>query len=154
MDTDSRDVQQVFAKRFFDILCEVSAKHPQDPGIRAKNTISRITYTLERRGDMLTKDGVCVSVPDDNELTLSDMYRNVWVKRLPLDKIGTLRKHKGHLQTAAVMAQKNRPLICERLARAGLVRILRPENMTATVSGEAHDGTYALRLYSRIVETE
>lgn len=40
------------------------------------------------------------------------------------------------------------------VAAAGVVRITSAGNMSRTVSGEAHDGCYALRKYSRIVETE
>ena len=38
------------------------------------------------------------------------------------------------------------------LARAGLVRITEAGEMSRTLSGEAHDGDYPLRAYSRIVE--
>ena len=42
----------------------------------------------------------------------------------------------------------------KRLGDVGVVRITTAGNMSRTVSGEAHDGTYALRMYSRIVEIE
>ncbi|MGN0305998.1 MAG: acyl-CoA reductase [Lachnospiraceae bacterium] len=40
------------------------------------------------------------------------------------------------------------------LTRIGVVRITSGGNMSRTLCGEAHDGTYALREYSRIVEME
>ena len=154
VDTDSKEVQNALAERFFEILKSVSAKYPQDAGIRAKNTINVYTAELEHK-NVLSGGGVSVTVCDDSDLTLSGMYRNCWVKRLPLDDIGSLRRYKGYLQTVGLLADDSRRgYISDRLARAGAVRILRPGAMSDTISGEAHDGTYALRLYSRIVETE
>lgn len=40
------------------------------------------------------------------------------------------------------------------LARAGVVRITRAGGMSRTLAGEAHDGRYALREYTRVVEWE
>lgn len=40
----------------------------------------------------------------------------------------------------------------KRLARAGVVRITGPGEMSRTIAGEAHDGDYPLQLYSRVVE--
>ena len=49
---------------------------------------------------------------------------------------------------------EKRKKITDALARIGVVRITSAGNMSRTICGEAHDGTYALREYSRIVETE
>ena len=38
------------------------------------------------------------------------------------------------------------------LARAGVVRVTEAGEMSRTIPGEAHDGDYPLRLYSRVVE--
>ena len=131
-----------------------------DFGMRAKNAISIYNERLEQHATknvIMSADGVSVICTDDNELTLSYLYRNVWVKRLAHDKIvQTLKSHKNHLQTAAVLCpdSEKRAEICKRLANAGIVRITSGGNMSRTVVGEAHDGRYPLREYSRIVESE
>ena len=80
----------------------------------------------------------------------------MWIKRLPVNELYTLKKHKNHLQTACVLTSDSgkRKEISAILARIGIVRITSAGNMSRTICGEAHDGTYALREYSRIVETE
>ena len=92
--------------------------------------------------------------PEDSELELSPMYRNVWVKRLPHDRLYTLKKHKMHLQTVSLLIpdKDKRRAIADEFARCGVTRILLPRDMSETVAGESHDGRYALREYSRIVE--
>ena len=101
-------------------------------------------------------EGVSVSIREDKELELSYLYRNVWIKRLPLNQLYTIKKYKNHLQTVAVLTTDSvlRQKICELLASIGVVRITSGRNMSRAICGEAHDGTYALREYSRIVETE
>ena len=78
------------------------------------------------------------------------------MKRLPVKELNTLKAYKNHLQTASVLTTnpEKRKTICDILAPIGVVRITSPGNMSRMVCGEAHDGTYALREYSRIVETE
>lgn len=160
VDTDSKDEQLEFANRFFKILCEVnSLSSPVDYGMKAKNAINIYNERLEKHttgNTILNNDGISVIAKDDSSLELSYMYRNVWIKRLPKVQIHTLIKYKNYLQTAAVLTTDTakREEISEKLALAGVVRITSAGNMNRTVCGEAHDGTYALREYSRIVERE
>lgn len=160
LDTDDKEEQRRFAQRFFDIFVEVNhSSHPVDYGMRAKNAISLYNEQLEQNetgSEILRSGGVSVILREDSDLTLSYLYRNIWIKRLPLERIGTLKRYKNHLQTAAVLTtdRSKRKEICERLARIGVVRITSAGEMSRTISGEAHDGAYALREYSRIVETE
>lgn len=161
VDTDSRQEQIHFAERFFEILRRVNNRVGQaDFGMRAKNAISIYNERIEQHATknvIMSADGVSVICTDDNELTLSYLYRNVWVKRLAHDKIvQTLKPHKNHLQTAAVLCpdSEKRAEICKRLENAGIARITSGGNMSRTVVGEAHDGRYPLREYSRIVESE
>ena len=97
-----------------------------------------------------------VTISDDTKLELSYLYRNVWIKRLPEDSIYELKQYKGYLQTAAVLTDDKAKFaeVAKRLADVGVVRLTTAGNMSRTVSGEAHDGVYALREYSRIVEIE
>lgn len=127
--------------------------------MRAKNAISIYNEKLEQHATgntIFSENGVSVICSDDSELKLSYLYRNVWIKRLPHSKIiQTLKPYKGYLQTAGVMCNDNkkRELISNQLANAGLVRITGSADMSRTVSGEAHNGCYAHREYSRIVES-
>lgn len=160
IDTDSRDIQLEFAKRFFDIFRQVNREsRPIDYGMKAKNAITIYNEMLEKHTTgrrILSDDGISVLACHDSELELSYLYRNIWVKQLPSHQIYTLRKNKNHLQTAAVLTAdpQKRQMLCTMLANAGVVRITSGGNMSRMICGEAHDGTYALREYSRIVETE
>ena len=156
LDTEDQTEVTAFAERFFRIL-SANLTSPTDFGMKARNAINLYNDELESHitnKKIFKGNGVSVIACEDEELELSYLYRNVWVKKLPLDRIHTLRKHKNHLQTASVLtADRNKAeLIAKALARAGVVRILRPGDMSETINGEAHDGTYALREYSRIVE--
>lgn len=161
LDTDSEEEQVRFAQRFFEILKEANREAgPADLGMRAKNAIQIYNERLEKHRTgrtILSGEGVSVLCSETPELELSFLFRNVWVKRLPREEIlRTLKPCKNHLQTAGLLCpEKERYLeIAGLLAKAGVVRISRAGNMSRTVSGEAHDGTYPLREYSRIVETE
>ena len=160
VNTDSKEKQIEFAKRFFEIFKRVNKNSvPIDFGMKAKNAINIYNERLENHStgkEIMSADGISVIVCDDNELELSYLYRNVWIKRLSIDRIHILKKYKGHLQTVAVLTSdmKKRVEISDIFARIGVVRITSAGNMSRTVCGEAHDGTYALREYSRIVETE
>lgn len=160
VNTDSKEKQIEFAKRFFGIFKRVNKNSvPIDFGMKAKNAINIYNERLEKHStgkEIMSEDGISVIVCDDNELELSYLYRNVWIKRLPIDRLHILKKYKGHLQTVAVLTSdmKKRVEISDIFARIGVVRITSAGNMSRTVCGEAHDGTYALREYSRIVETE
>lgn len=161
LDTDSKDEQIKFAKRFFEILKKVNDEFGQaDFGMRAKNAINIYNEQLEQHytgNTIMSANGVSVICTNDSNLTLSYMYRNVWIKCLPSKNIvQILKPYKNYLQTAGVLCKdkEERKLICQKLACAGVVRITSGENMSGTVCGEAHDGCYPMREYSRIVETE
>lgn len=161
LDTDSKEEQERFARRFFEILkAENRRMGPADFGMRAKNAIRLYNELLEQHRTgraIFAEEGVSVICSETKELELSYLFRNVWVKCLPEEEIiRTLKPYKNHLQTAGLICaeQERYTEIAELLAAAGVVRISRAGNMSRTLSGEAHDGTYPLREYSRIVETE
>ncbi|MBQ9990945.1 MAG: acyl-CoA reductase [Lachnospiraceae bacterium] len=160
VDTNSPQVQLEFARRFFEILKEADREaRPVDYGMKAAGAIRLYHERLNQHktGRQIFKEGgVSVLVCEDEELTLSYLYRNVWIKRLPFGCIGELKKYKQYLQTAAVLTgdRKMFEIIGMALAAIGVVRITSAENMSRSICGEAHDGTYALREYSRIVELE
>lgn len=158
--TDSKEEQVHFAKKFFGFLKEANSKlGAVSYGMKAKNAITIYNEKLESDEtghEIFSGDGVSVIVCDDDKLELSYLYRNVWVKRMPFEKISELKKYKDYLQTAAVLTEDKDTFLktAKRLGDVGVVRITTAGNMSRTVSGEAHDGTYALRMYSRIVEIE
>ena len=160
VNTTSKAEQTEFAERFFEILKRVNGKsNPVDYGIKAKTAINLYNEKLEDssvKSKIYYDNGVSVISREDKELELSYLYRNVWIKRLPVNELYTLKKHKNHLQTACVLTADSgkRKEISAILARIGIVRITSAGNMSRIICGEAHDGTYALREYSRIVETE
>ena len=75
--------------------------------------------------------------------------------RLPRQRIvEKLKRHKGHLQTCGLLCgQGEKEELAGLLGTAGLVRIT-GSDMSRMIPGEAHDGTYPLREYSRIVEVD
>ncbi len=158
LDTDDRGVQLAFAERFFHILQAVSERvRPLDFGMKAKNAIHIYNERLEAHetGHTILGGGAAsVISTDDHELTLSYMFRSLWIKRLPRQALLlAIKPHRGHLQTAALLCrEEERAALTDLLARAGLVRITRAGDMSRMIVGEAHDGVYPLRLYSRVVE--
>ena len=89
-----------------------------------------------------------------SKLELSWLGGNCWVKPLPHRQLlAALKGQKGYLQTVGLLcAPEEREELSVLLARAGLVRITEAGEMSRTLPGEAHDGDYPLRAYSRIVE--
>ncbi len=161
LDTRSEEEQDRFAQHFFEILKEVNREMgPADFGMRAKNAIRIYDERLEQHQTgkrIWAGEGVSVICAKDKKLELSYLFRNVWVKCLPREEIiPTLKSCKNHLQTVGLLCgePKRRAEIAGILANAGVVRLNRAGNMSRTVPGEAHDGTYPLREYSRIVEIE
>jgi hypothetical protein len=160
LDTESEEEQLTLAKRFFDILVATNDKMEKAPlGMRAKNAISLYNEILERKGNdagVFSKGGVSVICYPDSELTLSYLFRNVWIKRLPRNKIiEMLKPKKNLLQSVGIGCQdSDRPILSSLFIRAGLVRIVGLGETERLLAKEAHDGVYALREYSRIVETK
>ncbi|MCR5529261.1 MAG: acyl-CoA reductase [Saccharofermentans sp.] len=158
--TDRKEEQKALAVRFFSKLKEANSKlGAVSYGMRAKNAITIYNERLESDTtghEILSEDGVSVILSDDSSLELSYLYRNVWVKKLPYEKIGELKQYKDYLQTAAVLTSDKETFArtARRLGDVGVVRITSAGKMSRMNSGEAHDGMYALRAYSRIVETE
>ena len=70
------------------------------------------------------------------------------------DIIPVLKPYKNHLQTVGILCPdlNKRKSLIEKFALAGLVRITEASEMSRFIPGEAHDGLYPLREYSRIVE--
>ncbi|MCH5153103.1 MAG: acyl-CoA reductase [Clostridiales bacterium] len=156
-DTDSKEELQGFARRFFEIFKQENKRFGKaDMAMRGRNSVQLYNDRLENKYPLiLSEDGVSVVVKEDSELELSYTFRNVWVKALPRNEIvKALKKQKGYLQTCGLLSDiTERQELAERLICAGVVRVTNGD-LSRTFFGEAHDGTYPLREYTRLVEID
>lgn len=163
IDTESAPALEKFCAEFLPILeRETERRSPVSIGGRAHSSLLRYADMLE---DILggasvphvyKGKGCSLTIGTDSELELSDMMCNVLVKKLPRREIlPVLRRKKNYLQTAGlVCADADRAELSELLARSGVTRITTPGAMSEYFAGEAHDGEYPLRRYTRIVNSE
>ena len=157
---DTGDMGEVYAlaERLFPILQAAARRHPPaDPALRARATLELYARELEADSGgrrICWGGGVSVTAAPDSRLELGLLAGNCWVKPLPRDQIvPRLKPRKGCLQTAGLLCPEGeREALSALLARAGVVRVTGPGDMSRTVPGEAHDGTYPLAAYTRIVE--
>ena len=157
---DTGDMGEVYAlaERLFPILQAAARRHPPaDPALRARATLELYARELEADSGgrrIYRGGGVSVTAAPDSRLELGLLAGNCWVKPLPRDQIvPRLKPRKGCLQTAGLLCpEEEREALSALLARAGVVRVTGPGDMSRTVPGEAHDGTYPLAAYTRIVE--
>ena len=162
LDTERMEDLRAFCDRFWPILQRAAeARRPRTLGAVAELTLRTYTDRLEAILDGGTSkpwsSPLCSLIPkEDSALELSPMFANVLVKRLPRQEIlPVLRKAKPYLQTAGLACPPaEREALTQLLAQAGLTRITRPGSMSEGVPGEAHDGSYPLQRYIRIVNVE
>jgi len=157
-DTYEKEKLENFGQYFFELLQEANKELGKaDIGMRGRNTIRLYNDILEHKKNqkILNKDGVSVVIKEDQELELSYMFRNAWIKSLPHEKIiDKIKKHKNHLQTCGLLCSSHeKSELSELLAKAGIVRIT-GSDMSRMIPGEAHDGIYPLQAYSRVVEID
>ncbi len=162
LDTRNMDEMADFCKTFLPYLEKAAEKYPvEDVGAVAEMTLRRYSDMLEctlnstrnMEGQVFQGKHCSLTASFDSDLELSYMYGNCIVKRLPEEQMMTcLRKSKGYLQTAALITSPSRrERLTELLIRCGVNRVMRAGNMSDSFLGEAHDGEFALRKYTRIV---
>jgi len=96
-----------------------------------------------------------ITAQPDSKLESSIMYRNLWVKPLKRDDIINLRPYKNYLQTAALIcAEHEHAELSQKLLKTGLVKISDGFEMSNYAFGEAHDGVFALRGYTKLVSVQ
>jgi len=165
IDTDNQEELHAFCKEFLPYLEAAVDKYPfKSIDAIAERTLRKYYERLEDIiigrticNDKIYKGKHCsLKICPDKDLELSDMFGNCLVKGLPRSELfTTLRKHKGYLQTAGLICQSERRAeLTDLLARSGVVRIMRAGDMSSSFCGEAHDGEYALRRYTRIVNIQ
>lgn len=163
IDTECDGDLKNFCSEFLPVLeREVGRRNSVSIGGRAHSSLLRYTDMLE---DILggapvprvyKGKGCSLTTGTDSELELSDMLCNVLVKKLPRREIiPVLRRKKNYLQTAGLIcAESERAELSDILARSGVVRITAAGAMSEYFAGEAHDGEYPFRRYTRVVNTE
>jgi hypothetical protein len=158
-ETDSFAELTAFAGRFAGALEEACKRFPPqvlEPGAQAEITallaLSEIEELIEEK-KVLRGDGWSVVADMNPKLSPSPMYRTVWVKPLPKERMfGTLRPHKGYLQTVGLAcADGEFEEITDMLYRCGVCCVMPCGMMAANYAGEPHDGYPALRSYVRTV---
>ena len=89
-------------------------------------------------------------------LRASPLFRTLWVKPLPADRIlPTLRPIRRYLQTVGLAPGRgDTDMLTRSLIAAGALRITAVGTMHDSYPGEPHDGEHALRRYSRRVSIQ
>jgi hypothetical protein len=154
LDTESDEETNLFAERFFEILRQKNLEMGKASlGMRAKAALNVDNEKLEGKSLVLSSDGVSVIVYPDEALTLSFLFRNVWIRKLPEQRIiPILRPYRGYLQSCALCCEEGKAQdLSNSLIKAGICRIC-DGGMSSFTEGESHDGTYPLKDYSRIVD--
>lgn len=157
MDTESDEELKSIGEHFFKILLKTSKGYPKDIGMIGRNTIEIYTQKLNKdnKTTYLSEFGISVGIKLDQQLELSLMFGNVWVKKLRRDEIiNILHPMKNHLQTCALLVHdENRDEIIHHLLSSGVVYIT-DAHASHTEVNDPHDGSYPLRLYSNIVKIQ
>ena len=162
LDTEDFTAVQVFCDRFWPVLEHAARAHrPTTIGAVAELTLRSYTDRLEAILDGGSpkpwSSPLCSLIPTkDSKLELSPMFGNVLVKPLPRAKLlPVLRRAKPYLQTAGLgCAVSEREALIKLLIRAGVTRVTFPGSMSESIPGEAHDGSYPLQRYLRLVNVE
>ena len=165
LDTEEMEEVEAFCQMFLPYLEQAAAASPiTEVGAVAEMTMRRYYDTLESAlngGNPSSRrvfqgERCSLIACEDAALELSYMYGNCLVKRLPEKKMMTcLRASKGYLQTAGLICSPDRrKRMTDLLVGCGVNRIMTAGHMSEGFSGEAHDGEYPLRRYTRIVNIE
>ena len=165
LDTESIDELYDFCNAFLPILENAANKNPvTEIGSVAEITLRRYNDSLEKAltGNSTNEEktfqgNLCNLIASTNStLELSYMFGSCYVKRLPRKNIiNELRSKKGYLQTVGLICSENeRETLTQIFINCGLTRITRAGSMSDVFSGEAHDGEYPLRRYTKIVNIE
>lgn len=164
LDTDSMDDIYDFCEEFLPILEKACEGTPFSFDAAAKLFIqAEITLKdyhrkiegVDNDKRLFRAENCSIRAGTDSILETSEMYRNVWVKPLKRAEILKLRRYKNYLQTAALICGKEEyAQLSQSLLRSGIVKISDGFEMSNYSFGEAHDGAFSLRYYTRIVSVQ
>jgi phenylacetate-coenzyme A ligase PaaK-like adenylate-forming protein len=154
---DAEAELDALADKLFRLMTEESEKIPRT--IPGEMEQAEITATLELAREeaclgltrVFESEAVRVIVERKNGLRASPLFRSVWVKPLPRERIvETLRPLRIYLQTTALLGTPAEyGDLSARFAQAGVLRVTPPGRMLESYLGEPHDGVYALARYAR-----
>ena len=164
LDTDDmRDVYR-FCEEFLPVFEKVCQENPlaldssAELFIQAEITLQDYHRQIENKeqATRIFRERNCsITAQPDSKLETSSMYRNIWVKPLKRDNIIKLRPYKGYLQTAALICGREEyGELSQKLLQAGLVKISDGFEMSNYAFGEAHDGEFTLRCYTKLVSVQ
>lgn len=159
LDCNDQDELNAFAEYFAQILDGVSKNFIQKtPNMHESAEISNITQ-VARNSEALGETKVIedpdhiwrVLVDYKSSLRPSPLYRTIWIKPLPSDKIvSVLEPLRTYLQSAGLACNREELYhLSTQLFQAGVTRVMPPGKMLEAYSGQPHDGVYALQRYCR-----
>ena len=160
LDTESCEDIDSFCRFFLPILEQAAeGRKSADIGAAAEQTLRKrvreIDHILEEEDPEQKRyegKGCSLIGCTDSELELSELWGNVPVKRLPKAcMMDVLRRKKGYLQTAGLIADDNKAELAQLLIKCGINRVLPPGEMSDTFPCESHDGKYPFERFTRVV---
>jgi len=163
---DTREMNDVygFCEKFLPVLEKTCLDHPFTFDAAARLFIeAEITlknYHMQIEGGdparrVFTGQNSGVTAMGDGRLETSAMFRNIWAKPLTRNEIIKLRPYKGYLQTTALLCADNeRAELSGKLLQAGVVKVSDGFEMSNYAFGEAHDGEFTLRRYTKLVSVQ
>ena len=165
LDTDDIGDIYGFCASFLPVLDKAASEIPLSFGaaerlfIQAKITLDIYHQRIENRDTqnrVFTGERCSIAACQDSRLEPSIMYRNIWVKPLKKeDVLRLLRPYKGYLQTAALICgEHEHGGLARLLTRAGIVKVSDGFEMSNYAFGEAHDGVFTLRCYTKLVSVQ
>lgn len=164
INSDRVEDAEKFCADFLPYLQSARDKYPlKDKGAAAEATLLKYAEKIEKSINNEYKDekkyygeGCALTVKAEKELEISGFFGVCDVTPLPLNELfSVLRAKKGYLQTACIIADGATAQTAENImVRAGVNRIMKPEHMSDTFIGEAHDGVPELYNYVRIINKE
>lgn len=160
LDTDDEQAANQFCHKFLEILVRAAKeKQDSDLGITAQNTLrvynQQLISSLTQNTRFYSRQGISVRFSPDSCLETSAMFGNCWVKLLPQKQLmSTLRTYNGYLQTVGLLCHNDEwDSLSYQFCRIGAVQIRKGWDMSHISWGDAHDGEYPLRRYSKIIES-
>jgi hypothetical protein len=164
LDTDDiRDVFE-FCEKFLPVLERTAKEIPfvfdaaTKLFIQAQVTLELYHRQIENQKNdhrIFRGENCSIMAYSDSKLETSIMYRNIWVKPLKRDRILRLRPYKNYLQTAALIcAAQEYDELSLQLLQTGIVKISDGFEMSNYAFGEAHDGIFTLRCYTKLVSVQ
>ena len=154
MDTTNIEEVYRFAQMLTDGLERARTQYPlQAPDAMQAAEITAVTQLY--RTDLCFEKGTVIEAEDylfrvliseEPKFMPSPLYRTVWLSPLPHSElVGTLRAMRQYLQTAGLAcAFKDIHKLTQLLYRAGVTRVTPIRTMSASYTGEPHDGLFAL----------